>query len=278
MKIKRFHGNITILTLFVLLASALMWILVALYMKNFIRYSDEITSYEKTNYLAKAWTELGLAIVWSREVWLDYRIESWDYIKWNFECPFPVDEWEECPVDPKFSLEIKWLGTRYNDCTESNTITIQPWLSAIIPLFRDRWVEWWIRNALSKQSYTNRGYLWEDNIIRKIWSNNSSDRRFGIVWTTKDERNNSILEWVEPWTWDINAIWSKDPWDIDHAYLIAANPSTETSKEICVWWANIPQETVKIISIWYYNNRQLWTETLATKALPTFLQWDNYIH
>jgi hypothetical protein len=32
-------------------------------MKNFVRYSDEITSYEKTNYLAKAGTELGLAIV-----------------------------------------------------------------------------------------------------------------------------------------------------------------------------------------------------------------------
>jgi hypothetical protein len=54
MIIKKFHGNITILTLFILLASALMGVLVALYMKNFIRYSDEITSYEKTSYLAKA--------------------------------------------------------------------------------------------------------------------------------------------------------------------------------------------------------------------------------
>jgi hypothetical protein len=32
-------------------------------MKNFIKYSEEISSYEKTSYLAKAGTELGLAIV-----------------------------------------------------------------------------------------------------------------------------------------------------------------------------------------------------------------------
>jgi hypothetical protein len=108
MKIKRFHGNITILTLFILLSCALMWVLVALYMKNFIRYSDEITSYEKTSYLARAWTELGLAIVWSREVGLVYSIESWNNIKLNFDCPYTVDEWEECPVDPKFSLSIDW--------------------------------------------------------------------------------------------------------------------------------------------------------------------------
>lgn len=276
MKIKKYHGNVTILTLFVLLASALMWVLVALYMKNFIRYSDEITSYEKTNYLAKAWTELGLAIVWSREVWLVYSIDSWDNIKLNFECPFPVDEWEECPVDPKFSLQIDWIWNSYENCSPSNQITIKTWFSAIIPLFRDSWVDWWIADALTWQKITNRTH---DNKIERDWDL-TNGRRFAIVRSVKDERLNNTLEWSEPWGWNLDNIWDSEKRNdtINHWYLIAANTSKTNNKTICVKWNNIPQETVKIISIWYYNNRQLWTETLATKALPSFLQWDNYIY
>ena len=67
MKIRRFKGNITILALFVLLGSALLGVLVALYMKNFFKYSEDINNYERVNYLAKAGTELGLAIIGSRE-------------------------------------------------------------------------------------------------------------------------------------------------------------------------------------------------------------------
>ena len=69
--------------------------------------------------------------------------------------------------------------------------------------------------------------------------------------------------------------------DVDNwrnPYFIAANPLTWESQNICIQWWDIAQETVKIVSIWYYNNRQLWTETLTTKALPSFLQWDNYIY
>ena len=278
MKIKRFRGNITILTLFVLLASALMWVLVALYMKNFIRYSDEITSYEKTNYLAKAWTELGLAIVWSREVGLVYSIASWNLIKWNFECPFPVDEWDECPVDPKFSLEIDWIGSSYQNC--ESPIPIKPGLSAIIPLFTDSWVEWGIASALEEWNITNR-VLMNDPIK---WSSNWINGDSWKYWLVR-------IEWdtlnLTTWDWTASDV-TKEKWNWEHSYLIAANPlkangpEDEASKTqyICLKSNNkdIPQETVKIISIWYYNNRQLWTETLTTKALPTFLQWDNYIH
>jgi hypothetical protein len=56
------------------------------------------------------------------------------------------------------------------------------------------------------------------------------------------------------------------------------NEVKELTQSICIQWWEIAQETVKIVSIWYYNNRQLWTETLTTKSLPSFLQWDNYIY
>ena len=277
MIIKKFHGNITILTLFILLASALMGVLVALYMKNFIRYSDEITSYEKTSYLAKAWTELWLAIVWSREVWLVYNIESWNNIMLNFECPFPVDEWRECPVEPKFSININWIGSSYKNC--ETPIPIKPWLSAIIPLFIDSWISGGIKSALEPWEITKRDLTGSPINWEPAWSNNW---RFWIV-----RIDNTETLQLKSWEWEAKDV-RKEYTIWNHAYLIAANPQkAETPADeitktqyICLKSnkTDIPQETVKIVSIGYYNGRQLWTETLTTKALPSFLQWDNYIY
>ena len=276
MKIKKFHGNITILTLFILLSCALMWVLVALYMKNFIRYSDEITSYEKTSYLAKAWTELWLAIVWSREVGLVYSIDSWNLINWNFECPFPVDEWETCPVESKFSLSIDWLWDSYQGCSSTDLRDIKPWLSAIIPLYRDKSNITSISNALKKPNESDLDKRNLDWITAT--SNNEKKWNYWIVWMNWE---NTL--YISNWQGMASNIKDKNPIkaDVDNwrnPYFIAANPLTWESQNICIQWWDIAQETVKIVSIWYYNNRQLWTETLATKALPSFLQWDNYIY
>ena len=283
MKVKKFHGNITILTLFILLSCALMWILVALYMKNFIRYSDEITSYEKTNYLAKAGTELWLAIVWSREVGLEYSIDSWNLINWNFDCPFPKEEWEECPVESKFSITIDWLWDSYQNCSTEGLKQIKPWLSAIIPLYKDAWVWWGISTALTKQWITKRN-------IEGIRATGNWNWNYWIVWMEEDDNTLHINKWAG----NINQIYSASVnpkvSDIKRSpFFIAANankaedPSNENevkelTQSICIQWWEIAQETVKIVSIWYYNNRQLWTETLTTKSLPSFLQWDNYIY
>ena len=276
MKIKKFHGNITILTLFILLSCALMWVLVALYMKNFIRYSDEITSYEKTSYLAKAWTELWLAIVWSREIGLVYSIDSWNLINWNFECPFPVDEWKTCPVESKFSIEIDWLWNSYQNCSTEGLKEIKPWLSAIIPLYKDPSNISSVSNALIKPD--------ESLLIKRDleWitaaGTNGDKWNYWVVWMNWE---NTL--YISNWQGSISNIKDKKPIkaDVDkwrNPYFIVANPLTWESQNICIQWWDIAQETVKIVSIWYYNNRQLWTETLTTKALPSFLQWDNYIY
>jgi len=253
-----------------------MWVLVALYMKNFIRYSDEITSYEKTSYLAKAWTELWLAIVWSREVGLVYSIDSWNLINWNFECPFPVDEWKTCPVESKFSIEIDWLWDSYQNCSTEGLKEIKPWLSAIIPLYKDSSEISSISNALKKPNESDLDKRNLDWITAT--SNNEKKWNYWIVWMNWE---NTL--YISNWQGMASNIKDKNPIkaDVDNwrnPYFIAANPLTWESQNICIQWWDIAQETVKIISIWYYNNRQLWTETLATKALPSFLQWDNYIY
>ena len=60
-------------------------------------------------------------------------------------------------------------------------------------------------------------------------------------------------------------------------YLIITNPNL-AEQTLCISNPNgIPQESVKIISIWYFKDKQLWTETIAKKALPDFLKGDNYL-
>lgn len=288
MRIKRFHWNITILALFVLLASALTGVLVALYMKNFMKYSEEITNYEKSSYMAKAWTELGLAIVGSHNVWLEYSFWSWstnfeEFIEDNFDCPYQLEEWETCPNLPYFSLAISWMNTYYNMCSSENQITIWKWLSAIIPLFRDSRGDW--KNDLDNSALQKTA---DSNLVVISLNNNS----FGAVWDAS-ERNFWTL-YMDAWyilklnqrkggLWIINnwndfirwqTAWNQNP------YLVIANPDSANSRKLCVRnndWKGIPQETVIIKAIWYYKDKQLGTETLTKKALPEFLQWDNYL-
>ena len=138
MKIKRFRGNITFLALFVLLASALIGVLVGLFMKNFLRYSEDITTYERTSYLAKAGTELWLAIVNSRNPGLEYTLESGSDLMNNFSCPYDKKEGELCTHQPAFSLSLSWLANSFENCSEENLTKVWPWLSVIIPLFKDK--------------------------------------------------------------------------------------------------------------------------------------------
>ncbi len=268
MKIKRFRWNVTILALFILLASALTWVLVALYMKNFIKYSEEISSYEKTSYLAKAGTELGLAIVWSKETWVMYSIDSW-YTAWIFECPYPInDEWI-CPQEPLFWMEIIGLADSYNRCDEEwKKTTVWSGLSIIIPLFHENWLT---NNSLSNVvtksvNYVNRWNVWPDSNLTSLdeWT-----WKFWVVWSENDMLK--MTQWTGP------AYKVKDFVAWNHSYLVVANPLTWQTQDICIKWKDIPQETVKIVSVGYYNWRQLWTETFATKALPDFLQGDNYL-
>jgi hypothetical protein len=146
-----------------------------------------------------------------------------------------------------------------------------------------------ISNALIKPDESD---LDKRNLEWITAAGNNGDRwNYWVVWMNWE---NTL--YISNWQGTISNIKDKNPIkaDVDNwrnPYFIAANPQyadpddqndiLAKTQRICIqdnrWW-DIAQETVKIVSIWYYNNRQLWTETLTTKALPSFLQWDNYIY
>lgn len=64
---------------------------------------------------------------------------------------------------------------------------------------------------------------------------------------------------------------------VTEKYLIITNPNDENQSFCLEHQKGIPQEEVKIISIGSFKDKQLGNETLAKKALPSFLQGDNYL-
>lgn len=286
MKIKRFRGNITFLALFVLLASALIGVLVGLFMKNFLRYSEDITTYEKTSYLAKAGTELWIAIVNSRNPGLEYTLESGSDLMNNFSCPYEKKEGELCTHQPAFSLSLSWLANSFENCSEENLTKVWPWLSVIIPLFKDKGIN-------SANEGLNEGMSEPHEKTFNISS--KQNRAFvinAILWemgnqfTDDPEKNLSYTSYLDGWTgqWNedkfndiLTKIQSSNYGSIIEKYLIITNPNL-AEQTLCISNPNgIPQESVKIISIWYFKDKQLWTETIAKKALPDFLKGDNYL-
>lgn len=258
MKIKKLQWNITILTLFILLGSALLGVLVALYMKNFIKYSENISNYERVNYLAKAGTELWLAIVGIREPWLELTIESdHQFMKENFDCPTLLKDWEDCPYQPTFSLSISGLNQKFNSCDESKKIKVWAGLSVIIPLFKDSGISD-INDILQKGS--QQGTIGNFKLYGK-----KDEWKYAIVSFLNNQLSIQVQENINYISWG------------PQKYLVIANPNN-SDQELCLENPNgIPQENIKIISIGFFKGTQFWTETLAKQALPDFLQGDNYL-
>ena len=286
MKIKRFRGNITFLALFVLLASALIGVLVGLFMKNFLRYSEDITTYEKTSYLAKAGTELWIAIVNSRNPGLEYTLESGSDLMNNFSCPYEKKEGELCTHQPAFSLSLSWLANSFENCSEENLTKVWPWLSVIIPLFKDKGINSANEGLNKRMSEPHEKTFNISSKQNRAFVINAILWEMGNQFTDDPEKNLSYTSYLDGWTgqWNedkfndiLTKIQSSNYGSIIEKYLIITNPNL-AEQTLCISNPNgIPQESVKIISIWYFKDKQLWTETIAKKALPDFLKGDNYL-
>ena len=278
MRHERPRGNITILALFILLASSLIWVLIWLVMKNFIKYSKEISDYEKVNYLAKAGTELWLAIVGSRGVGFSYSISSGDSaLMHNFSCENPQKSRDECLWKPAFSLEISGLAkTKWElpwiaeDCKiPENSTEVWPWFSVIVPLFSDQEATSSVAEALQPNTTV---HPFNFNDLSMYWA---GERKFGILAFNK---NDSSLK-IRKWEGDAWALHNGNLFYGLENYLIIANTSQQPQK-LCLEsnTVSIPQEEAKIMSIGSFWEKQLGTETFIAKKLPSFLQGDNYLN
>ncbi len=253
------RGNIILLALFVLFASSLIGLLISMMMRGFLRYSEDIASYQKASYLAKAGAEVWFLLTNTTKANFDYTLEKGDKenILNNFTCKREKEENWICP-DFNLNLQITWLWDSLNNCSKSKDkrITLNWGQSIIIPAFYATGVGlWW--NQIGKVPIPTID--WGGNTLKKTIANY--------------DKNNTLTlkEWEEWEKWN-----GENSNTNTNSYFILSNTSTGTI-QICPSWENIPQENIKILSTATFRDKTIWKEYLSTQKLPDFLKSDNYL-
>ena len=248
-------GNIILLALFVLFASSLIGLLISMMMRGFLRYSEDIASYQKASYLAKAGAEVWFLLTNTTKANFDYTLGEGDKetILNNFTCKRGKEKNWICP-DFNLNLKITWLWTWVNNCSNNNPITLNWGQSIIIPAF-----------------YTNKVELWWN----QIWWNQMGQ----VIISTIESDTNNLKKTIA--TYDQNNTLTLKEWEGEktsntNSYFILSNTS-EKAVQICPSWENIPQENIKILSTATFRDKTIWKEYLSTQKLPDFLKSDNYL-
>ena len=246
------RGNIILLALFVLFASSLIGLLISMMMRGFLRYSEDIASYQKASYLAKAGAEVWFLLTNTIKANFNYTLgkEDKESILNNFTCKRGKEENWICP-DFNLNLEITWLWNSLNNCSDNKPITLSWGQSIIIPAF-----------------YANGIKLWWNWTLEQV------------PLPTIKRDNNNLKKTIA--TYDQNNTLTLKEWNgknsNTNSYFILSNTNTwQTTIQICPSWPNIPQENIKILSTATFRDKTIWKEYLSTQKLPDFLKSDNYL-
>ena len=135
---RRLKGNVSLLVIFILLASSVIALLSINQIQRLLTYGNMTFNYFRAFYLAKAWTELGLTEVYYREAWFEQTINSWNAI-------VTANFWIYTGFNTHFTMNISWNfqnltnDIRYtNVCNDENKITLGSWEWIMLSLFRDK--------------------------------------------------------------------------------------------------------------------------------------------
>ena len=249
-------GNIILLALFVLFASSLIGLLISMMMRGFLRYSEDIASYQKASYLAKAGAEVWFLLTNTTKANFDYTLGKEDKAKIlnNFTCKRGKEENWICP-DFNLNLQITWLWDSLNNCSNDNLITLNWGQSIIIPAFYANGIKLWWNWSLEQIPIPTIEL--SGNTLKKTIA-------------TYDQNNTPTLKEWEEW-----GKWNRENSNTN-SYFILSN-TWQATIQICPSWKNIPQENIKILSTATFRDKTIWKEYLSTQKLPDFLKSDNYL-
>ena len=249
-------GNIILLALFVLFASSLIGLLISMMMRGFLRYSEDIASYQKASYLAKAGAEVWFLLTNTTKANFDYTLGKEDKAKIlnNFTCKRGKEENWICP-DFNLNLQITWLWDSLNNCSNDNLITLNWGQSIIIQAFYANGIKLWWNWSLEQIPIPTIEL--SGNTLKKTIA-------------TYDQNNTPTLKEWEEW-----GKWNRENSNTN-SYFILSN-TWQATIQICPSWKNIPQENIKILSTATFRDKTIWKEYLSTQKLPDFLKSDNYL-
>lgn len=292
--------NISILVIFILLASSLIWILTSNYVRELFSYSDGISKYYKSHYISKWWLELALAQVNNRGVWFQYDIFTWsEFSRSNFLCNWTCS----------FSSELHWtnrkISKQFDDWTGCDyPFSLSGGDSVVLPLFKDVF-EGSIFDSLSKPivyknlafNLPNASIITEDlNKEMNIWiiflSGWDIDEQ-GFFFKKMFLNESAIIDFSKQFedfaktvfigTKSLISYYENNQILDDNymrSYLVLSNPKTQSNMKFCIsveekignkWSAflSLPYYYTRVI--WKTSDFLLWLDSQVNQPIPGFL-------
>lgn len=153
--------NISILVIFILLASSLLGILSMNFVQQMMKQSATVHSYYKAYYISKAWIELGLTQIKHRGVGFNYTIATGDAIVLdNLLCK------PNCSLSTVLSGTSSFLSKKFwhgNICDAPYVLSGGE--SLVVPLFKDVYVWWVFDSFVPGIAYQNLANLFKNSEI-----------------------------------------------------------------------------------------------------------------
>jgi hypothetical protein len=290
--------NISILVIFVLLASSLLGILSMNFVQQMMQQSAVVNSYYKTYYLSKAWIELWFSAIKHRGVGFEYMVNTWsDIVSNNFFS------------EHNFSLSISISGTASllskKFWQESGSGCTYPYVlsggeSLIIPLFRDNYT-WPVAGSFEPWIYyQNLADLFKNDKIQIETVDSPDSVTFGLLilsgedlyengiffrsWSLNTNSLNEFRTAFETYMMEINPTLANDYWspqfieDWFKIYFMISN-TAQTQQSFCLQTVSTPLEMVYVLptdtfflqSQASYGNQQVALDASYAQPIPGFL-------
>lgn len=297
--------NISILVIFILLASSLLGILSMTFVQQMMKQSTVVNSYYKAYYLSKAWIELGLAAIKNRGIGFEYTVNTWDQIvRENF---FSGHNYSlSMSISGTASLLSKKFRQEENSgCQFSYQLSGGD--SLVIPLFKDNYV-WWVAEIFDPSiTYQNLANIFKNNQIElmsefdgnvtfwiMILSGNelSPNGMFFQTWTLKSlstfkDQFETYLATIDSLLYPLESQLKSDyekPWLIQNGftiYLLISNSSfnqkifcvsIKTPEQWTLWQKDVlPTDTFFLQSHASYGDQIVALDASYAQPIPWFL-------
>lgn len=269
---KRLKGNVSLLVIFILLASSVIALLSINQIQRLLTYGNMTFNYFRSFYLAKAGTELGLTEVYYREAGFEQTINSWHAI---------VTEnlvWVYSGFNPYFTMNISWNflnltdDVRYTDkCDDDNKITLGTWEWIMLSLFRD--ITTWFDKIVDESSEIEP---LADTVIKKLkmtrawdwltfWLFSYSDIWWDMEniivkkWNSSNSLNNFLNSNIGNVQWDRRYLTIKNSWNETVSFCINRTDL-----------GYIPYSDSLITVRANYGDMEVWLQSVVKKEVPSW--------
>jgi len=282
--------NISILVIFVLLASSLLGVLAMNFVQSMMKQSATIFNSYQSYYLAKAGVELWLSELGHRGVGFEQTFTDSGFMSQNFLC---AGRNTPCMMQLVLSWTSTYLSQQFRaDPTGEDSVMVcqypfvlAKWASLVIPAYKDITQQDLANNFSSVTKYQNLYPALRDLEVHLSWSS-ASDVTFGLLILSGDNLADNGIFFQ---TWDIRtdistflnafeslqSLWFASlslPDLAPYRFVFMISNSSDALVSFCLTSkVALPTQQYYLKSRWAYDQQQLWLEAIYQQPIPDFL-------